>query len=166
MPDEFRTRNYFFCLMILCSYVYTCTATFLLRLACEMEVERGHFYDSTHNIAKYLIHVRLQSLWMPIHKLLQDVDGLLAILPVTGIQSLHQTIWEGRVLPAVDGYRRSRSPRPLRVASGPRGSSRRVSGASGGSGLTRRIPYSLQNRTMISIIQLVSVAESIPIVTL
>ena len=55
-------------------------------------------------VGVYLMHVRLQSLWVSIHILFQDIDGLLAILPVAGVQSLHQTIREGRVLPTVDRH--------------------------------------------------------------
>lgn len=47
------------------------------------------------------MHVGFKGLWIGIHKLFQNVDGLLSVLPITSLQSFHQTIWKWRVLPTL-----------------------------------------------------------------
>lgn len=59
------------------------------------------FILSFDNCYTDLVHVRLKGLWVGIHKPFKDIDGLLSLLPVTGIQSLHQTIRKWRVVPTM-----------------------------------------------------------------
>lgn len=70
-------------------------------MICTALHTKFELYNLRHNFYTDLVHVRLKSLWVGIYKPFQDIDGLLSLFPVTGIQSLHQTIWKWRVVPTV-----------------------------------------------------------------
>lgn len=108
----------------------------------------------------YLMHVGFKGLWMGIYKLFQNVDGLLSVLPITSLESLHQTIWKWRVLPTLRSLRHtpwipwlclsficSSSPSSCApyMAGCPYSAPCRVSGASR-CHLLRWLTYSLQSR--------------------